>query len=43
MKSKIIKISAAVALMATSVFAFAASSDCCASIECCLKMLAGCC
>jgi hypothetical protein len=42
MKSKIIKVGAAVALLATSAVAFAASNDCCSSIECCIKMLACC-
>lgn len=42
MKSILIKTSAAAALLATSAFAFAANMDCCASIECCLKMLACC-
>jgi hypothetical protein len=42
MKSKIIKITAVVALMATSALAYAANSDCCSSIECCINMLACC-
>ncbi len=42
MKSKIIKVTAAVALLGASAFAFAANNDCCSSIECCIKMLACC-
>ena len=42
MKSKFVKLAAVVGLMAASAIAFAANSDCCASIECCLNML-GCC
>ena len=42
MKSKIVKITAAFTLMATSAVAFAANSDCCVSIECCIQMLACC-
>ncbi len=41
MKSKIIKITAAAALMGTSAVAIAANS-CCGSIECCINMLACC-
>jgi hypothetical protein len=42
MKSKIVKITAIVALMATSAVAFAATNDCCGGIECCIKMLSCC-
>jgi hypothetical protein len=42
MKSKIVKITTAVALLATSAVAFAATSDCCVSVECCIKMLSCC-
>jgi hypothetical protein len=43
MKSTIIKISATLALVTSSAVAYAATAnDCCASIECCLQMLACC-
>lgn len=42
MKSTFIKISAALALLSTSAIAFAATSDCCLSIDCCIQMLACC-
>ena len=42
MKKKLIKVSTVLGLAAVSTAAFAASQGCCASIECCLKML-GCC
>ncbi len=42
MKSTLIKISAAVGLLATSAAAYAATSDCCVSIECCIQMLSCC-
>jgi hypothetical protein len=42
MKSKLIKISAAGALLLASAGAFAASMDCCGDLACCLKMLACC-
>lgn len=41
MKSTIVKIAAAVALLSASAVALA-GNGCCGSIECCLKML-GCC
>lgn len=43
MKSTFAKITAALALMATSAAALAANSDCCDSIVCCMKMLCGAC
>ncbi|SFV10313.1 hypothetical protein [Pseudoduganella namucuonensis] len=43
MKSKLIKLSAAAVLMTISAVALASNMDCCASIECCLRMLADCC
>lgn len=43
MKSKLIKLSAAVALLVAGSAAMASTLDCCGSIECCLRMLAGCC
>jgi hypothetical protein len=42
MKSKFAKFTVVIGLMAASVVAFAASSDCCASIKCCLDMLSCC-
>lgn len=43
MKSIIIKSSAATAILLASAGAYAATAmDCCASLECCLKMLACC-
>ena len=42
MKSRIIKVAAAIGLLATSALAYAASSDCCVSIACCLEKLACC-
>ncbi|HEX8404372.1 MAG TPA: hypothetical protein VF670_07135 [Duganella sp.] len=43
MKSTIIKASAATAILLASAGAYAATTmDCCASVECCLKMLACC-
>jgi hypothetical protein len=43
MKKLLVKIAAAIGLSAVSVVAMAASMDCCADIECCLRMLANCC
>lgn len=43
MKSKLVKTAIAAALAVTSFAAFAASSDCCTGIDCCLRMLADCC
>ncbi len=43
MKSKLIKISAAAALLAAASAAMASTMDCCDSIECCLRMLMECC
>ena len=43
MKSIILKSGAAAALLAVSAAAFASGMDCCMSIACCIKMLAGCC
>ncbi|WP_295758324.1 hypothetical protein [Undibacterium sp.] len=42
MKSNFAKISLALSLLAASAFAMASTNDCCAGLECCLKMLACC-
>lgn len=42
MKSKLIKTTVALALLAGSAGAYAAANGCCGSIECCLQMLACC-
>ena len=43
MKSKLIKISTAAALLVAASAAMASTMDCCGSIECCLRMLMECC
>ena len=42
MKLNIVKIAAVFGLLATSAVAYAATSDCCGSVECCMRMLACC-
>jgi hypothetical protein len=42
MKSTLIKLASASALLLASAGAFAASMDCCGDLACCLKMLACC-
>ncbi len=42
MKSKLVKASVALGLLAASAAAYAASTDCCISIECCIQMLSCC-
>ncbi|SHG95526.1 hypothetical protein [Massilia sp. CF038] len=42
MKSTIFKVTAALALAATSVAALAGTHDCCGGIECCIRMLSCC-